>query len=162
METKLTTEQLNNMKQNWKYNQGLVVSSDGSSGGLALLWKPGTQVPVKNFSRWYIDAHIVCDSTGVKWRLTGFYGHPDTSKREETWALLESLGRSNTLPWLCLGDYNEILSQAEKAGGRLRPARQMDRFRMAISHCSFLDLGYRGLHSHGHETTPLKVAFTYA
>ena len=37
METKLTTEQLNNMKQNWKYSQGLVVSSDDSSGGLVLL-----------------------------------------------------------------------------------------------------------------------------
>ncbi|KAL0015705.1 hypothetical protein SO802_002774 [Lithocarpus litseifolius] len=34
---------LNNMKGNWEYNQGLVVSSDGSSGGLTLLWKPGTQ-----------------------------------------------------------------------------------------------------------------------
>ena len=42
METKLTTEQLNGMKQNWDYNQGLVVSSDGFSGGLALLWKPNT------------------------------------------------------------------------------------------------------------------------
>ena len=44
METKLTTEQLNSMKQNWDYNQGLVVSSDGFSGGLSLLWKPNTQV----------------------------------------------------------------------------------------------------------------------
>ena len=77
-------------------------------------------------------------------RLTGFYGHPDTNKREETWTLLESFGRSNTLPWLCLGDYNEILSQVKKAKGRLRPARQMDRFCMAISHYGFMDLGYRG------------------
>ena len=42
METKLTTEQLNGMKQNWDYNQGLIVSSDGFSGGLALLRKPNT------------------------------------------------------------------------------------------------------------------------
>ena len=42
METKLNSEQLNNMKQNWDYNQGLVISSEGLSGGLALLWKPKT------------------------------------------------------------------------------------------------------------------------
>ena len=60
------------------------------------------------------------------------------------WELLESLGHSNTLLWLCLGDYNEILSQTEKAGGHPRPIRQMDRFHMAISHYGFLDLGYRG------------------
>ena len=92
MERKLSTKQLNNMKRNWEYNQGLVVSSDGSSGGLAFLWKPGTQVHVKKFSRWFIDAHIVCDITGIIWRLTSFYGHPNTNKREETWTLLESLG----------------------------------------------------------------------
>ena len=83
METKLTTEQLYNMKQNWVYNQGLIFSSDGLSGRLALLWKPETQVYIQNFSRWFIDAHIVCDSIGTKWRLAGFYGHPETCKREE-------------------------------------------------------------------------------
>ena len=130
-------------KKHWDYNQGLVVSSDGQSGGLALLWKPGTQVHVKNFSSWSIDAHVLC-STGHCWRFTGFYGHPDTSKRDETWALLQSLGRSNHLPWLCVGDFNEITSQAEKVGGCLRPARQMDRFRSTIHLCNFIDLGYHG------------------
>ena len=84
METKLTTKQLNNRTQYWTYNQGLVVFSEGSSGGLALLWKPETKVYVINFSRWFIDAHVVCPNIGQPWRLTGFYGHPDTSKREET------------------------------------------------------------------------------
>ena len=51
MEIKLSTEQLNNMKGNWEHNQGLVVTSDGSSEGLALLWRPGTHVHVKKFSR---------------------------------------------------------------------------------------------------------------
>ena len=41
-ETKLSTEQLNNMKKNWNYNQGLVVSSNGLNGGLALQWKLNT------------------------------------------------------------------------------------------------------------------------
>ena len=51
METKLSMDQLDAKKQNWDYNQGLVVSSDGWSGSLALLWKPNTKVQVKNFSR---------------------------------------------------------------------------------------------------------------
>ncbi|XP_075670157.1 uncharacterized protein LOC142639915 [Castanea sativa] len=146
METKLTTDQLNAKKQGWAYNQGIAVSSEGSSGGLALLWKPDAKVHVKNFSRWFIDAHVVCKTTGLTWRLTGFYGQPDTSKREETWTLLESLGRYNTLPWLCVGDYNEIVKRSEKLGGALRPARQMDRFRTVIHHCRFLYLGYIGSH----------------
>jgi len=38
----------------------------------------------------------------------GFYGHPKTSRREETWTLLESLSQVSTLPWLCIGDFNKI------------------------------------------------------
>ena len=79
METKFSTKQLNAKKQNWDYNQGLVVLSNGLSGDQALLWKPNTKVHVKHFSRWFIDAHILCGITGLCWRLTGFYGHPKTS-----------------------------------------------------------------------------------
>nr|POF16853.1 hypothetical protein CFP56_17421 [Quercus suber] len=57
---------LNNLKQRWDYNQGLVISSVGLSGGLALLWKPNTQVHIQNSSRWFIDAHIICDTTGYR------------------------------------------------------------------------------------------------
>ena len=91
----------------------LAVSGIGQSGGLALLWKPESKVAIQGFSWWHIDAHITCTRIGIIWRLTGFYGQPDTSKREETWTILESLGQSNQLPYLCIGDYNEIISQIE-------------------------------------------------
>ena len=38
METKLITDQLNAKKPGWTYNQGIAISFEGSSGGLALLW----------------------------------------------------------------------------------------------------------------------------
>lgn len=133
---------MNAKKQNWDYNQGLVVSSNGLSGSLALLWKPDTKVHIKNFSRWFINAHIFCGTIGLCWRLIGFYGHLETSKREETWTLLESLRRSNHLPWLCVGHFNKIMSQSEKVGVCLRPARQMDRFCRTIDLCDLIDLGY--------------------
>ena len=98
METKLSTDQLNAKKQNWDYNQGLVVSSEGQSGGLALLWKPDTTVHVKKISRWFINAHVFCEMTRIFWRLTSFYGHLETSKRKETWTFLESLDQTNHLP----------------------------------------------------------------
>ena len=50
----------------------------------------------------------------------------------------------NHLPWLCIGDFNEITSQFEKAGGCLWPTHQMDRFHTAMHHCSFIDIGYVG------------------
>ena len=48
------------------------------------------------------------------------------------------------LLWLCLGDFNEILSMNEKFGGANRPQQQMDSFREIVNYCGFHDLGYCG------------------
>ena len=72
------------------------------------------------------------------------YRQPDTSRREETWRILERLGNSNHLSWLCIGDFNEIVSDADKLGGNLRSPKQMERFQDAINRCRFRDLGYVG------------------
>ncbi|KAK2657968.1 hypothetical protein Ddye_011020 [Dipteronia dyeriana] len=48
------------------------------------------------------------------------------------------------LPWLCVGDFNEILREDEKSGGLPRPQRQMDDFRETLDWCGLGELGFRG------------------
>ena len=127
METKLHCDIMSRLKHELGYTHGVTVSSDGNSGGLALLWKPETKVQIHKYSRWYIDAFVDCENNGDLWRLVRFYGHLDTSKREETWILLGSLSGISNLLWLCIGDFNEITSAFEKEGGNIRPLRQMTR-----------------------------------
>jgi hypothetical protein len=50
----------------------------------------------------------------------------------------------NLGPWLCMGDFNEILLQQEKQGSVPRPQWCMDRFRMALEECGLDDLGFSG------------------
>ncbi|GKV35033.1 hypothetical protein SLEP1_g43353 [Rubroshorea leprosula] len=50
------------------------------------------------------------------WHLIGFYGQLEIGRHHESWALLKSLKSSSTLPWVCLGDFNEITKQSEKMG----------------------------------------------
>ena len=66
-------------------------------------------------------------------------------KRKESWEELAALNRKFKLPWLCFGDFNEILSMREKMGGAMRSQRQMEGFREVINICGFKDLGYSGL-----------------
>lgn len=48
-------------------------------------------------------------------RLTGFYGEPKWEDRSLTWNY--NLYLQASLPWVVIGDFNEILYSHEKEGG---------------------------------------------
>ncbi|XP_075658762.1 uncharacterized protein LOC142628578 [Castanea sativa] len=123
---------------------GLIVPKVGRSGGLAMLWNGDIKVEVQGYSGNYIDAIVTDPDSGFKWRITGFYGNPVTHCRKDSWNFLRCLNQKYQLPWLCFGDFNEIVSMEEKLGGVQRSQRQMDKFREVIHHCKFKDLGYYG------------------
>uniref|UniRef100_A0A2N9HAJ1 Reverse transcriptase domain-containing protein n=1 Tax=Fagus sylvatica TaxID=28930 RepID=A0A2N9HAJ1_FAGSY len=87
---------------------------------------------------------LVDGSSTNAWRLTGFYGAPETHRCEESWNLLRSLNNQSSLSWLCFGDFNEIVRRAELRGHRTRNENQMQGFRDVINDCGFIDLGHRG------------------
>ena len=136
-------------KEKASFNNGLVIPSSGRSGGLALLWKKDILVEVQGYSDNYIDAIVTNPTIGFKWQITGFYGHPETHHRKESWNLLRDLNRRYKMPWMCFGDFNEIISMEEKKGGAVRSQRQMEDFRNAIHQCGFRDLGIVVLIIHG-------------
>lgn len=43
--------------------------------------------------------------------------------------------------WCVLGDFNEIVTQDEKLGGKPRPKKQMEDFRLALDRNGLVDLG---------------------
>lgn len=49
------------------------------------------KVEVQTYSPRHIDAIFTKDQCSLKWRFTGFYGHPETSMRGDSWMLLEKL-----------------------------------------------------------------------
>ena len=144
MEAKLVISKLDGIKEDFKRTQGLVVPSKGWSGGLALLWKEDLKVDVQSYSDSHIDAIVGQGDDGQEWRLTGFYDNPETSKKEESWLLLKRLSRLNSMPWVCLGDFNELMNDGEKEGGSARPVRQMEIFCKVINSCNLCNFGYIG------------------
>ena len=102
------------------FSNGLIVPSKGRRGDLALLWSSDTILEIKSYSNYHIDAVITESDNGFLWRFTGFYGHPETHLREDSWKLLSFLNSQFNFPWFCCGDFNEILSMTEKAGGFFR------------------------------------------
>ena len=98
METKFNVEEMAEIKHKLERSQGMIVPSVCRSGGLALLWKDSLLVEVQTFSPKHIDAIIMEDEGKNKWHFIGFYGHPETTKREESWSLLMNLSTRSELP----------------------------------------------------------------
>ena len=84
METKEGVRRMTKVKERIGFSNGLVVPSEGKSGGIALLWIREMEVEIKSFSRSHIDAIVTDHSLYLKWRLTGFFGNPDANLRRES------------------------------------------------------------------------------
>ncbi|KAL0424119.1 UNVERIFIED_CONTAM: hypothetical protein Sradi_0946700 [Sesamum radiatum] len=115
-ETKCHSSQIEKLKRNFDLF-GCSVDSQGKSGGLVLLWQKSVDVQLQSYSRYHIDVSVRLENSEDWWRFSGVYGEPDTSKRTEFWNLLSRLHDQSPRPWLCAGDFNEILEQFEKKGG---------------------------------------------
>ena len=112
-ETWANKEQLESLKVKIKHVGLFYVQAQDRGGRLALFWQQGVQVWVDSFSRFHIDA-MVGGGTPEAWRFIGFYDEPDTNDRMEAWNMLRMLHSKPHLPWLCMGDFNEILFSEEK------------------------------------------------
>ena len=118
--TKAKTRRMEGIKNKIGLANGLIVPCVGKKGGLALLWTREIDLEIKSYSLNHIDDVINDAEKNIKWRLTSFYGHPETHRRYESWHLLAFLNNQQHLSWFCLGDFNEILSNSEKSGGAIR------------------------------------------
>ena len=122
LETKLDSGRMEGVIIKLGYDNVFSVPSMGRSGGLALLWKTEAEIIIQNYSQHHIDAHVDSRQTRC-WRLTGFYGRPEQHRQKESWALLKHLSTLDSAPWLCIGDFNELLALHEKRGGNMRSLR---------------------------------------
>ncbi|XP_030931655.1 uncharacterized protein LOC115957525 [Quercus lobata] len=143
METRSKDSTLKNLRSKLNLENVHIVPRHNTGGGLALYWKNGTDLHIIDSSPSHIDA-VVNPGVDDAWWFTGFYGNPVTVNREHSWILLKHLCLKMDLPWLCLGDFNEIVKAEEKIGGAPHRERQMTDFRAALDFCGLCDLGYVG------------------
>ena len=144
METKKKKSYLEKVRCRLKFDNLFVVPRRHQSGGLALLWRNELDLHIRTFSPHHIDA-VVSPGIDDAWRFTGFYGAPEVATQEDSWTLLRHLATQTSLPWVCVGDFNEITRLEEKLGGVIHAETQMQSFRDCLDFCGLKDLGFSGL-----------------
>lgn len=108
METKINARHMEWVRRRCGFVSSIEVGVEGSKGGLCLCWTQHVSVSLRSFSQHHIDAVVKDDVDGAGWRLTGFYEYLEEHLRSRSWSLLRLLGEHQDLPWLILGDFNEI------------------------------------------------------
>ncbi|KAL5576068.1 hypothetical protein UlMin_017767 [Ulmus minor] len=144
-ETKLVSGHCRNFKYTLGFERCFVQDCIGRKWGLLLLWKDPLKVEIKSCSPGHIDAII--DHNLRRWRFTGFYGCPTVEARVASWQLIQRLGSLSELchlPWLVGRDFNEVLYDHEKQGGRPRSLSQMQNFQEALDHCCLRNITSMG------------------
>ncbi|KAM0863971.1 hypothetical protein ACQ4PT_044229 [Festuca glaucescens] len=121
LETKMHATRAQDLKWRLGFDNSFGVSSDGLSGGLVLFWNNGVTMQLKSFFQSHIDVMVNYDETrDLVWRFTGFYGCAKRELRKDCWKWLRFLRCQFDTPWLCAGDFNEILCASEQIGGNNR------------------------------------------
>lgn len=71
----------------------------------------------QNFTGSHIDVLLSCAELGGKeWQFIGFYGEPRREHRKDSWYKLRFLRAQLDVPWLCMGDFNDVLAANEHIG----------------------------------------------
>lgn len=66
------------------------------------------------------------------------------ASREQLWNILQEAGKDINIPWMLIGDLNDISDADEKLGGRAARSFHLRRFANWISSCNLIDLGFSG------------------
>lgn len=144
METRGGTRLLNMIKLKLAFQCVFIVNSLRSKGELAMMWNLESKTEVLHYSNSNIHMKVEKWNTGSSWSLIGFYGNLDLHRKKESWSLLSRSNKGDGEPQYFIGDFNEILYQNEKEGGRLRPSIQMVVSRTTLQDNNLFDIGQRG------------------
>jgi hypothetical protein len=110
---------------------------------MGFLWNDEIKLDILPYWQYHLDL-VITEGDNDPWRLTCVYGDAQVSERHKTWDMLKFMKSSSSLPWMCIGDFNEVLHQHEHEGMLERSVGQIEGFREALDVCELVDLGYEG------------------
>ena len=91
----------------------------GYVGGLWLLWKKEeVEISVLSSIEQEIHATMKVCSSNLTWIISPMYASPCLTERKILWSNLTKVTQLHNLPWLVLGDFNEVLCVEDNYGGK--------------------------------------------
>jgi exonuclease III len=143
-ETKINDSRVVKVVEKLGFTHHCIVPALGTADGLLLAWKIGVDIEVTVANQSIINVLIFSEPEYHPWMLTLVHGPPSKYGRIPFWDHLKKIAAAFSGPWLCCGDFNCIVSQAEKKGGRSFVESSRGELRNFLDNCSLIDLGFKG------------------
>ena len=80
------------------------------------------------------------------WLLSVVYASPKIVERQLLWDNLSTISSLHALPWVIVGDFNEVLVGEDKFGGRTVNINRALRFQECLNTYKMIDIGFFGAH----------------
>lgn len=144
-ETRISEARVANLRWRLGLRNCITMDSNGGGGGLALFWHESVDVTLMEKNPRFIDVATRLGPDEAPFRITFVYGEPRTENRHHMWEALRRLRGVSDLPWLVVGDFNEVMWGFEHFSECARPERHMAAFREVLGDCDLTDLGFSGL-----------------
>lgn len=122
---------------------GWELPRDGLSGGILLVWMPNQRLQIIYASKNLVRTNLL-DNKGTPLSITFVYGHPILAKREDVWNKLKDLKLLTHPNWLCIGDFNQVLSNDDKFSFNQGALLRVDSLHNVISELSLCELAAFG------------------
>jgi exonuclease III len=146
LETKLVSSKVTLM-QKFRLNKWKVLTNAAvaSTARIVVLWNPAT-VHVDLIGHSAQGLHVLISSlvSQLRFYATFVYGFNTVLARRTLWDELRTWSPNS--PWLILGDFNSLLSPADKHHGEAVSTYETADFRQCCSDLGLLDLNYSGCH----------------
>ncbi|KAK4278800.1 hypothetical protein QN277_016598 [Acacia crassicarpa] len=144
METKQKASYVRKVRRRCGFDEEWIVNPVGRSGGLALWWSEVLIINILYSSPNIVHTSVTSAALSTPSYITFIYGPIDEDDRNLCWQEVRKISNNITTSWICLGDFNDILSQHEKCGGQPRAWRKILNFKCFVADCELEDLGYNG------------------
>ncbi|EOY08834.1 Uncharacterized protein TCM_024073 [Theobroma cacao] len=119
------------------------VKANGYSGGIWVFWNAEViEVEVLAYSSQL--THLLLNPSKEQWLLTEIYGSPLVKERKHLWDSLKLASNDQDIPWMVIGDFNQIISPDEKHGRNSVNLTQCNQLLNCMSYCNLYDFEASG------------------
>nr|XP_048336943.1 uncharacterized protein LOC107411956 [Ziziphus jujuba var. spinosa] len=143
IETKSSIGKMEKLVKGLPFDNHTVVEADNRAGGLALFWNSALGWTVMYKSKWIIGVRTYLPN-GTDCSSWFCYCPAEKALRHSFWTELSEAISSGSEVWMCMGDFNDIIDQEEKIGGRKVTSKSNYFLRNFIANMGALDLGFCG------------------